>query len=175
MGSPQCSISGCPTNCPITPVLLVFLVPLRRNYCDQKCQVVLLLSGGLGTENRKDGGSTPPLATTSDQAKRPNLGNLRLLAVPRIVQFSSSDCTAWAQGLSHLPHLCCRIRLYGDFKCAPAAARTWVTWSSDSPVRRPIPLAARGPGGRARAGRPAGVVVDGYPRAARGMEPQVHP
>jgi hypothetical protein len=30
-----------------------------------KCQVVLLLSGGLGTENRKVGGSTPPLATNS--------------------------------------------------------------------------------------------------------------
>jgi hypothetical protein len=28
-----------------------------------KCQVVLLLSGGLETENRKVGGSTPPLAT----------------------------------------------------------------------------------------------------------------
>ena len=32
-----------------------------------KCQVALLLSGGLGTENRKDGGSTPPLATTVEQ------------------------------------------------------------------------------------------------------------
>jgi len=57
-----------------------------------KCQVVVLLSGGLGTENRKDGGSTPPLATTSDQAKWPGLCNLRLFAVPQIVQFSGSDC-----------------------------------------------------------------------------------
>ena len=40
-----------------------------RKLLHTKCQVVLLLSGGLGTENRKDGGSTPPLATTSDHAK----------------------------------------------------------------------------------------------------------
>lgn len=34
-----------------------------------ECQVVVLLSGGHGTENRKVGGSTPPLATAFDQAK----------------------------------------------------------------------------------------------------------
>jgi len=59
----------------------------------------------------------------------------------------------------------CRIILfYGNQVTPPAAAQTWLSLSSDSPARQPIPHAARGLAAvLARAGS-AGAVVDGCPQ-----------
>ena len=80
---------SCPTNCPITLVFGVLLVPFRHNCGNTKCQVVVLLLGGLGTENRKVGGSTPPLATTLTSIN----GCFLVICVPCTSTSCSNGCS----------------------------------------------------------------------------------
>jgi len=65
------------------------------------------------------------------------------------------------------------LTTHRSVKAPPAAARAWVSRSSDSPARRPIPHAARGlrPCSRGSAGGRGGRWI---PSSRSGMDPEIH-